>query len=168
MSGTGQETLGQRVFSYIDNTDSPALGPGTLANSILKTSPPIPGGTIVPGDILQINTRNVKGGGTTSNTSFSLYINTVPSLSGATLLIVTNLSNSLTYNPVTNRALIVKSPTKTEIAGVLDTVANGTVRSILNIDWTIPQYIMVTGSIASGATDTILCSSLSIVQLKSS
>jgi hypothetical protein len=158
------------VKTYIENTSSfktiikdlvtSGSLTGTLANTIVKSGL-IPANTIQVDDILQLKTYLIRNS-TVGTGTIRFYINTTPSLSGATL-IGTNSVSGITYYGF-ERTLQVKTSfsTETMVATASSPSSDGvglnlgaSPLSSLSINWTIDQYIIVAfqpGNIANITT----------------
>lgn len=106
----------------------------------------VPANTFTVGDIVKIQGVFTKPNAATA-TSFLLYINTSNQLSGATQLGIFNTTTTR-WNPIT-RTLSIESPTSTTLHTTTlstynDDIATGTaaVRSSVNINWGVDQYIL--------------------------
>ena len=125
-----------------DISDSTPLT-GTTAITLMK-SVLIPANTFATNDIVKILSRAIKN--TASGTSNNLfYINTINSLTGATLV---GTQSSVNTFYVMERNLYIKSATNSETINVSanintdNAVATNILNSNLNIDWTVNQYII--------------------------
>lgn len=165
------------VKTYVENTSSfktiikdlttSASLTGTVANTIIKTAL-IPANTIQIGDILELKTYLIRNQ-TIGTGTIRFYINTVPSLSGATLA-GTNGSGVTYYG--FERSLQVKTSFSTEVMlatansassdGISLNLGANPVSS-LSVNWTVDQYIIV--AFQPGATTNITtCRSLIITR----
>lgn len=116
----------------------------------------IPANTLEAGDILQIKVMNQKTGAN-ARCDHRLRINTTNSVGGTLVATWNNNATTAVHTLKAFREIFVISPTQT-IAGV--STANATTDdasnanpSILNIDWTVNQYLILSSQLGS-ASDT--------------
>ena len=137
------------IFSTNNTTD-------TFLTSVL-----IPANTYSSTDALVINAQFTKISGNTANSYF--YINTVNSLSGATLLATNNLVTGNVFS-ILQRNLYINAPStylcNTAASSQLDSNVSGS-GAILNIDWTSDQYIIAAGKVSNSAIS-VTCTGLRI------
>jgi hypothetical protein len=137
------------IFSTNNTTD-------TFLTSVL-----IPANTYSSTDALVINAQFTKISGNTANSYF--YINTVNSLSGATLLATNNLVTGSVFS-ILQRNLYINAPStylcNTAAPSQLDSNVSG-IGAILNIDWTSDQYIIAAGKVSNSAIS-VTCTGLRI------
>jgi hypothetical protein len=137
------------IFSTNNTTD-------TFLTSVL-----IPANTYSSTDALVINAQFTKISGNTANSYF--YINTVNSLSGATLLATNNLVTGSVFS-ILQRNLYINAPStylcNTVASSQLDSNVSGS-GAILNIDWTSDQYIIAAGKVSNSAIS-VTCTGLRI------
>ena len=139
----------QEFFSTNNTTD-------TFLTSVL-----IPANTYSSTDALVINAQFTKISGNTANSYF--YINTVNSLSGATLLATSSLVTGNVFS-ILQRNLYINAPStylcNTAASSQLDSNVSG-IGAILNIDWTSDQYIIAAGKVSNSAIS-VTCTGLRI------
>jgi hypothetical protein len=130
----------------------------TVLNSVL-----IPANTFKVLDVFGIQTRITKTSGTTT---ISLRLRIGPTLNNSQTLVGINTSTAGTHNyiPFDRRLSIQNITTNTKVLNVSDVRttdlfadgASTSLTSSLSIDWTVDNYIIVTGQSTSG-TNTLNC-----------
>jgi hypothetical protein len=141
------------MANLIKNTTD---GTSVLATAqTITVSELISGGSVLPGDILEVISF-VKKNVTTATLSIRFYVNTANNLTGATQLGIYTGVGGTVFGYTMGRNFVVKSATSTITFPVatggsiapdaLTTSAYGDV----NIDWSINQYFIVALSHSSG------------------
>ena len=141
-----------------DITDSAALT-GTTAITLMK-SVLIPANTFATGDTIKILNRAVRNTATGGSTNY-MYINTINSLTGATLVGIAQGTFSF-YGM--ERSLYIKSVTNSETfnatisASGSEAVAGLNGSSSLNINWSVNQYVIAAFQNAAVGNSTVMSS----------
>lgn len=157
--GKLQNQINKRIGIIASNTATSATVTGTTANT-LTISKMVPGGTLATGDNLVIKTRSIKTG-TNGVMTQRIYVNTVDSLTGATLL-GTQQGSAANLLHGMIRTGCIKSATETEFVSPTvstsgDEVAvlsGGSVTNI-NIDHTVDQYYIVALQLANAGDSAV-------------
>ena len=143
------------MANLIKNTTD---GTSVLATAqTITVSELISGGSVLPGDILEVISfveKNV----TTSTLSIRFYVNSANNLTGATQLGIYTGVAGTAFGYTMGRNFVVKSATST----ITFPVASGSITpdvpttsayGDVNIDWSINQYFIVALSHSSGAAN---------------
>lgn len=130
----------------------------TGAGSGISYSYEIPAGTMIIGDIATTDLFVDRTGGT-GNMTIRFYFNTTNSISGAILAGTANYANTNLYAGIT-RTFSVESSTVTNAfntgASASGDIPSGgaSAMSVLNIDWSVPQWIIIHISMAGTGSAT--------------
>lgn len=161
ISSTG--TVIKYLASIIRNTTNSTAHTGNTNNTLL-TADLIKANTIMVGDVMNLDVRNVYTGtaGTKINRS---YFNTSASLSGATL-VSTMQTGTTALHTDWGRILAVKASNTIEAFSALTSITppyliNTSAPSSLTVDLTVDQYLITAGQLSVG-TDTVLTSFVSL------
>jgi hypothetical protein len=143
------------MANLIKNTTD---GTSVLATAqTITVSELISGGSVLPGDILEVISF-VKKNVTTSTLSIRFYVNTANNLTGATQLGIYTGVTSTVFGYIMGRNFVVKSATSTiafpvASGNITPDISSTTVYGDVNIDWSINQYFIVALSHSSGAAN---------------
>jgi len=137
-------SINSKITNFIQSVDGATV---TLTTSnTLSSTLLIPANTVSVGDSISIKVRAAKTG-TVSTSRVFVYVNTLPSLSGATLLASGPSAAGLQIFQQMSRELIVKSLTDTQsfptgTALITDDNTTSVAVASTNIDWTTNQYFI--------------------------
>lgn len=154
-----QTQLNNRVRVVLKNTTDSSTSSTTYT---LLYSGLIPANTFTTGDLIRIEATFRKTN-TVNNYTVRLNINTSASLTGATQIATRSPASTILFAKI-RRLATIKSATNTEMYPATtsintDITESSTAVSTLNIDWTVDQYIIVSGAIVN-TSDTIIFSSI--------
>jgi hypothetical protein len=138
--------------NLIKNTADGTSVTGTAQT--ISVSELISGGSVLPGDILEVISF-AKKVITTATLSIRFYVNTSNNLTGATQIGIYTGVAGTAYGYIFGRNYVVKSSTSTiGYASATSTVTPDAALSIafgdFNIDWTVDQYFIVALNHSSG------------------
>lgn len=144
---------------------STGLGTAVSGNTNINLSKSIliPANTFVAGDIPKVTTRIVKSGGVGGYTP-RMYLNTANNLSGAILLGTGYIADNTNRASGMERVISIEAATgantfvhNTTNAIGLESINYTGSESILTIDWTVDQYLLVAIQLTSAVTDSANC-----------
>lgn len=143
----GANFVGRVYRDTVDGTNVTGVTTETINKSIL-----IPANTFTAGDVIIVKAIAIKSG-SAGLIRMRIRTNTSLSLSGATTVGLLQGATSGIFNSM-ERDMIVKGAT-TQTYGTstsaIDELTAATGRQLLPIDWTVPQYIMISIQNASAA-----------------
>ena len=151
-AGVTNPTVVYSNASKIDHTGSTS---NTLMTSFL-----LPANTLDVGDLLCLIARTNRPSPQATNANIRYYVNTVNSLSGATLIgSGAQMSSTAKYSVLERTYAVLNQTTDTNAFGassliLSDMFTTTLTPSTLAIDWTAAQYIIIAGQLANVA-DTI-------------
>jgi hypothetical protein len=151
-AGVTNPTVVYSNASKIDHT-------GSISNTLM-TSFLLPENTLDDGDLLYLLARANRPSPQAGSASIRYYVNTVNSLSGATLVGTgINMASSSRYSVLERSYAVLDQlsntnafPTGSPILS--DITSSASLAATLAIDWTVDQYIIIAGQLANVA-DTI-------------
>ena len=151
-AGVTNPTVVYSNASKIDHTGSTS---NTLMTSFL-----LPENTLDDGDLLYLLARANRPSPQAGSASIRYYVNTVNSLSGATLVGTgINMASSSRYSVLERSYAVLNQLSNTNAFPANPTIlsditSSASLASTLAIDWTVDQYIIIAGQLANVA-DTI-------------
>jgi hypothetical protein len=159
-----QTQLNNRVRIVLKNSTDSSTSSTT---NVLLYSGLISANTFTTGDLIRIEATFRKTN-TLNNYITRIYTNTSASLTGATQIATRSPANNILYAKL-RRLATIKSATNTEIFPATtsintDHTESSTAASTLNIDWTVDQYIIVSGFVTN-ASDTVIFSNIIVEKL---
>ena len=142
--------LGWFEYNRVSEVSITGLTTETILDSIL-----IPAGTFTSGGLLKIENGKFRISGTSAGKEVKIYIGSnTGNLTGATQIGLLTVANTSLYAPIERKF----TATTTAIQGLAfnvsannDDTANANARGSANIDWTVNQYVHVTGRLVNGA-----------------
>ena len=143
------------VYSDANKVDHTGSTSNTLMTSFL-----LPANSLDVGDLFYLLARTNRPSPQTTNANIRYYVNTVNSLSGATLIgSGAQMSSTARYSVLERTYAILNQTTDTNAFGassliLSDMFTTTLTPSTLAIDWTAAQYIIIAGQLANVA-DTI-------------
>jgi hypothetical protein len=122
----------------------------------------VPANTFVVGDVPMLTTRIIKGTNTNGTITARVYVNTTPDLIGSPILLATTpaqVQNTRSF--ATMRNISIESATESIVtsattANSIEEAVTAAAETTMNIDWTQPQYIVVSIQLGS-SSDTGNC-----------
>jgi hypothetical protein len=155
---TFNNKLDTSIGLYYINRATSGFTPIVGATSGISYSYEIPAGTMIIGDIATTDLFVDRTGGT-GNMTIRFYFNTTNSISGAILAGTATYANTNLYAGIT-RTFSVESSTVTNAfntgASASGDIPSGvaSAMSVLNIDWSVPQWIIIHISMAGTGSAT--------------
>jgi hypothetical protein len=152
---TGKFSNPTVVYSNASKIDHTGSTSNTLMTSFL-----LPANTLDVGDLLCLIARTNRPSPQATNANIRYYVNTVNSLSGATLIgSGAQMSSTAKYSVLERTYAVLNQTTDTNAFGassliLSDMFTTTLTPSTLAIDWTAAQYIIIAGQLANVA-DTI-------------
>jgi hypothetical protein len=151
-AGVTNPTVVYSNASKIDHTGSTS---NTLMTRFL-----LPANTLDDGDLLYLLARTNRPSPQATNANIRYYVNTVNSLSGATLIGTgAQMSSTAKYSVLERTYAVLNQTTNTNAFGATTLILSDMFTTTLTpatlaIDWTVDQYIIIAGQLANVA-DTI-------------
>jgi hypothetical protein len=145
------------IYSNANKVDHTGTLVATLISSFL-----VPANTLNAGDLLYLISRSIRTGAQSNTATMRYYINTINSLSGATL-IGTNAAiataGRLSIFERTYAVLNQTTDTNAYVTGtqaLTDVTSTTVAPTTLTIDWTVDQYVIINATLLNAADNVSL------------